>query len=168
MDLSNLIGKAVNAYFVNMDEQSGVLSSFTNDGVMIKTSSSYCFYPWQEVTCIEEQVTPMPSLFGGAVVTGRAQKKKELNITCSDEHLNKEKYKKVEAILPEDYEIAWDDGEEDFTVFTITDDDGEEALRVDLDADEITCFYEKDFDFSKKVAQEIEVYNLKKDFQDEE
>lgn len=155
--LDNLINKQVTIYCINMEDETGLLSSFDVNGVMLEKKENSMFFPWQELTCIEEK-SPY------AEIQKTATKKKEIEIICSDDHLAKEKFSKVEAMLPDGYEVEWT---EEYTDFAITDDDSNETIVVDLDVEEITVFYDKDFELAKKIATTIEIYKVRKDYQDE-
>jgi len=156
MRLDNIINKQVTIYCINMEDETGLLSSFDVKGVVLDKGENIMFFPWQELTCIEEK-----SPFAETQKT--ATKKKEIEITCSDDHLAKEKFSKVEAMLPDGYELDWT---EEYTDFSITDDDSNETVVVDLDVEEITVFYDKDFELAKKIAEITEIYSIKKDYQD--
>lgn len=155
--LDSLIGKQVTIYCINMEDETGLLSSFDVNGVVLEKKENSMFFPWQELTCIEEK-SPY------AETQKTATKKKEIEITCSDDHLAKEKFSKVEAMLPDGYEANWN---EEYTEFIVNDDESEDAILVDLDGGEITVYYDKDFEFAKKIAETIEIYSVKKDYQDE-
>ena len=157
MTLSDMINKQVLIHCVNLEDEIGILSTFDINGVVLQKKYNSLFFPWQELTCIEEK-----SPFSDE--QKQATKKKEIEITCSDDHLAKEKFSKVEAMLPDDYEIDWTD---EYTDFSITDDDSNETVVVDLDVEEITVLYDKDFELAKKIAEAIEIYRVKKDYQDE-
>jgi len=154
--LDSLIGKQVTIYCINLEDETGLLSSFDVNGVVLEKKENSMFFPWQELTCIEEK-SPY------AETQKTATKKKEIEITCSDDHLAKEQYNKVENEMPEDYEIGWN---EEYTEFAITDNDGDETIVVDLDGAAITVYYDKDLEFAKKIAEITEIYSIKKDYQD--
>lgn len=157
MSLNDMINKQVLIHCVNLEDENGILAHFDINGVTLSKKYNSLFFPWQELTCIEEK-SPF------ADDQRQATKKKEIEITCSDDHLAKEKFSKVEAMLPDGYEANWN---EEYTEFIVNDDESEDAILVDLDDGEITVYYDKDFELAKKIAETIEIYSIKKDYQDE-
>lgn len=162
MNIHDLIGKDVTIYCINLKETEGILQSTTNDGVFIKTAATYELFPWNEVTCIQYDI---PS----NVVTKTSKtvndiKFPELKITDSDSTIAIEKYNIAEKILPTNYTIDWEEENEEFL---INDDNDDEAVRVNISDEQITVYYDKDFDFAKKLAKEIKIYNIERDYQNE-
>jgi hypothetical protein len=60
--------------------------------------------------------------------------------------------------------MDWNTEHEDFT---INNDEGEEAITVDLDNEDITVFYSKDFDLAKDIAKKLGIKHIERDYQNE-
>lgn len=158
-DYTSLVGKIVSIDCIDLDESvEGTLVSMDNDknGVFIQTEYSYVFIPWTEIAKIEYIINPT-----------KAPEDTNIKITDSDETIAINKYKMAEEMLPKDYEINWDE-EGEYGDFTITDDKSEDAIKVDLDNDDITVLFSKDFDLSKEIAKKIGIKHIERDYQNED
>ena len=161
MRLDNLINKQVLIHCINLEDEMGILSSFDINDVVLEKKYNHLFFPWQELTYIEEK---SPFVEEQKQQSSNKSEKKEIEITCTDDHQAKENFNKVVDMIPEGYEVNWN---EEYTEFIVNDDDAEDAILVDLDDGEITVYYGKDFELAKKIAETIEIYSVKKDYQDE-
>jgi len=164
VEIGELKGRKVTVYPIDFDEIEGTVHSITNHGILIKTTKegNYELYPWWQVKLIVHQPkkTVAQEISSSTTKMNMSEPKEELEIVESNKTKLNEEIMNDEH---EDYDWDWEDTEE--TRAEITDDEGDTAILVDFDTEDITVYYEKDLDLAKSIAKRTGIKKIIKEYE---
>ena len=160
IEITELVGREVSVEMKGREVPFyGTLHSLSSHGALVKgDTQGYIIFPWHNIELIQHRTKEETAEERLPVYEDIDEKEAIETIEIVDPPL-----RIVERIISdnEDYDVDYEDREE--TIILVQDEEGEEAIKINID-EEITVNFEKDMDYAKKIADQLNINKIIRDF----